>query len=334
MARWRHGRCRPPAVAARGRLLELVTLGWNVVGIVVLAIAAVSGAISCVGRLRTRQPDRDRRVNGRALGAGRRCGEGGSCEPCGSSAERSSRSPCTSPVQSTVVLSPDFTPDTARSASSGRRSRLGRCSSYRGGRRGPAQLWRTLCCRIEGRVTFVEWHSGERGAARSRVQRCTRLVVGRSGCWLRPRLLRCSRGACGASALMLRGIDELGSHDFESPGHVLAVAGSPVLCDDLDLWSADRHWAANQNVPSGAQHNRRRRTGLSVAMCGSAAIGRRSGSLVDGWPLRSHRRRNRIAPRQGLSVGSPFSVELETTFQCSSCGSEHGSHPSQFPPSP
>src|SRR5208283_4627982 len=42
MPRWRHGRRRPQQLLARGRLLELVTLGWNVVGIVVLAIAAVS----------------------------------------------------------------------------------------------------------------------------------------------------------------------------------------------------------------------------------------------------------------------------------------------------
>jgi hypothetical protein len=78
------------------------------------------------------------------------------------------------------------------------------------------------------RSHFCRWHPREHGTARSRVQRCARLVVGRSRRWLRPRLLRCFRGACGASALMPRASTNSGPTTLSRPA-CLCVAGSPVL---------------------------------------------------------------------------------------------------------
>jgi len=87
--------------------------------------------------------------------------------------------------------------------------------------------------------------------------------------------------------------------------------------------------AAKPECSERAQHNRRRRTGLSV-LCVVLRDRSTSGSLVEAGRCRSHRRRNRIAPRQGLSVGV-LQRRAGDDVQCSSCGSEHGSHPSQFP---
>jgi hypothetical protein len=145
---------------ARGRLLELVTLGWNVVGIIVLAIAAVwarSVALAGFGLdslieigastvvlweladvAKKRQLRAMRLIGGAFVALALYLA-----------------------VQSTVVLVAGF--HLRRSAlgivwtavTAGAMFLLSR------GRRGPAQLWKTLCCapRVESRLSMASWRA-------------------------------------------------------------------------------------------------------------------------------------------------------------------------------
>ena len=211
------------------------------------------GAISCVGRLRTRQPDRDRRVNGRALGASRCCGEAAAASLCGSSVGAFVALAMYLAIQSTVVLVAGFHPRhsmlgivwTAVTAvamfllegeGEDRRSSGERCAAHRGS---------SHVCR---------WHPRERGAARSRAQRCTRLVVGRSGRWLRPRLLRCSRSLRRTQELIDR------RPDGRSPVVESRSSGADSSCRLLvELWpitaTCTPSWTSESrgDAPTGAR---------------------------------------------------------------------------------
>jgi hypothetical protein len=76
---------RPAALLRRGWVLEGVTLGWNVAGIAVLAVAAVATRSGGAGRLRAGLADRDRREHG---GAVRTVRVGGGSAAAGAAADR------------------------------------------------------------------------------------------------------------------------------------------------------------------------------------------------------------------------------------------------------
>lgn len=52
----------------RGLVLEYTTLGWNVVGVVVLAWSAISARSVAMAGFGARQPDRDRGIGGGGVG--------------------------------------------------------------------------------------------------------------------------------------------------------------------------------------------------------------------------------------------------------------------------